>query len=263
MLDGLFYLVLPPSPYWPARRRHSRASPRARISSTRSRPTSRSAPKSATAAIAWPATTGCRPRWATPNRLAPAGHRASRVPVAAAGDRSGRRWQLSEHHARPAAFDRARRRHGDLGRRRPGRAPWRPHPAIPMPRTTRGRRLRAIVRRKARCPSRNLRCAAPARARSRISPRRSRSSNLAANNLTYGEARYWQVTIVVTSNTPRTLSTQVQCTFLNGGRPVGDAYFGPTDIAAGEQISTELIGPPTTVFVDFDQLQGVEPIGPK
>jgi hypothetical protein len=83
--------------------------------------------------------------------------------------------------------------------------------------------------------------------------------NLAAANLTYGEARYWQVTITVTSNTPRTLTTQIQCTFLNAGRPVGDAYFGPTDIAAGEQISTELIGPPTTVFVDSTNCRALSP----
>ena len=83
--------------------------------------------------------------------------------------------------------------------------------------------------------------------------------NLAAANLTYGEARYWQVTITVTSNTPRTLTTQIQCTFLNAGKPVGDAYFGPTDIAAGEQISTELIGPPTTVFVDSTNCRVLSP----
>ena len=83
--------------------------------------------------------------------------------------------------------------------------------------------------------------------------------NLAAANLTYGEARYWQVTITITSNTPRTLTTQIQCTFLNAGKPVGDAYFGPTDIAAGEQISTELIGPPTTVFVDSTNCRVLSP----
>lgn len=83
--------------------------------------------------------------------------------------------------------------------------------------------------------------------------------NLAAANLTYGEARYWQVTVTITSNTPRTLTTQVQCTFLNAGQPVGDAYFGPTDIAAGEQISTELVGPPTTVFVDSTNCRVLSP----
>ncbi|MFI4999996.1 MAG: hypothetical protein ACHQK9_08965 [Reyranellales bacterium] len=82
---------------------------------------------------------------------------------------------------------------------------------------------------------------------------------LAANNLTYGEARYWQVTIIITSNTTNTLDTQVQCTFLNAGQPVGDAYFGPTAIAAGEQISTELIGPPTTVYVDATNCRVLRP----
>jgi hypothetical protein len=82
---------------------------------------------------------------------------------------------------------------------------------------------------------------------------------LAANNLTYGEARYWQVSIVITSNTPRPLLTQIQCTFLNAGRPVGDAYFGPAEIAAGEQISTELVGPPTTAFVDSTNCKVLSP----
>jgi hypothetical protein len=82
---------------------------------------------------------------------------------------------------------------------------------------------------------------------------------LAASNLTYGESRYWQVTIVVTSNTPRTLDTQVQCTFMNAGRSVGEAYFGPTSIAAGEQITTELIGPPTTAYVDSTNCRVLQP----
>ena len=83
--------------------------------------------------------------------------------------------------------------------------------------------------------------------------------SLAASNLTYGESRYWQVTITITSNTPRTLDTQVQCTFLNAGRSVGEAYFGPTTIAAGEQISTELIGPPTTAYVDSTKCNVLSP----
>lgn len=83
--------------------------------------------------------------------------------------------------------------------------------------------------------------------------------SLAASNLTYGEARYWQVTISITSNTPRTLDTQVQCTFLNQGRSVGEAYFGPTAIAPGEQISTELIGPPTSTYVDSTKCNVLSP----
>jgi hypothetical protein len=83
--------------------------------------------------------------------------------------------------------------------------------------------------------------------------------SLAATNLTYNEARYWQVTITITSNTPRTLDTQISCTFMNQGRPVGEAYFGPTSILAGEQITTDLIGPPTTTFVDQTRCNVLSP----
>jgi hypothetical protein len=83
--------------------------------------------------------------------------------------------------------------------------------------------------------------------------------SLAASNLTYGASRYWQVTVAVTSNTPRALDTQVQCSFLNAGRSVGEAYLGPVMMAAGEQISTELVGPPTTTFVDSTNCRVVRP----
>jgi len=73
---------------------------------------------------------------------------------------------------------------------------------------------------------------------------------LQASDLTYNRARYWQVTLALTSNVNRTLDAQVQCSFLNAGRSVGDAYFGPTAVAPGEQIVTDLIGPPTTAYVD-------------
>jgi hypothetical protein len=73
---------------------------------------------------------------------------------------------------------------------------------------------------------------------------------LGAANLTYGDSRYWQVTITLTSNTPRALNAQAECTFMNAGRPVMTDYFGPVMIQAGEQITTELIGPPTTSYVD-------------
>jgi len=74
--------------------------------------------------------------------------------------------------------------------------------------------------------------------------------SLTAANLTHGASRLWQITVTMTSNTTRAVDTQVQCNFLNGGRSVLSANLGPVVIAAGEQISTELIGPETTVFVD-------------
>jgi hypothetical protein len=82
---------------------------------------------------------------------------------------------------------------------------------------------------------------------------------LQASNLTYGASRYWQVTISVTSNVNRIVDTQVQCTFLNAGRSVGEAYFGPVQLAAGEQVSTDLIGPSTTVFVDSTNCRVMKP----
>jgi hypothetical protein len=73
---------------------------------------------------------------------------------------------------------------------------------------------------------------------------------LQASNLTYSASRYWQVTVSITSNVNRTIDTQVQCTFLNAGRSVGEAYLGPIQLAAGERVTSDLIGPPTTAFVD-------------
>jgi hypothetical protein len=82
---------------------------------------------------------------------------------------------------------------------------------------------------------------------------------LGASNLTYGDSRYWQVSVTLTSNTPRPIETQAQCTFMNAGRPIEDAYFGPVTIQPGEQISTELIGPPTTAYVDSTNCRVVSP----
>ena len=71
--------------------------------------------------------------------------------------------------------------------------------------------------------------------------------SLRASDLTYNPAGYWQVTATLISNTARALDARVQCSFVSAGRPVGDAEFGPTSVA---QISTDLIGPPTTAPVD-------------
>jgi hypothetical protein len=82
---------------------------------------------------------------------------------------------------------------------------------------------------------------------------------LDAHSLTYGESRYWQVTIAVTSNTNRVVDTQIQCTFTNSGRPIEEVYFGPIPVQPGENISTELIGPPTTAYVDSTNCRVLSP----
>lgn len=82
---------------------------------------------------------------------------------------------------------------------------------------------------------------------------------LGAANLTYGASRYWQVTVTLTSKTPKPLDAQAVCTFMNGGKPLEDAYFGPVQIQPGEQITTELIGPPTTAYVDSTNCRLLSP----
>ncbi|MBN9538892.1 MAG: hypothetical protein IKE60_13740 [Reyranella sp.] len=82
---------------------------------------------------------------------------------------------------------------------------------------------------------------------------------LGANNLTYGPTRYWQVTVTLSSNTQRPVETQAVCTFMNGGRSLEDAYLGPVTIQPGEQITTELIGPPTTTYVDSTNCRVMRP----
>jgi hypothetical protein len=82
---------------------------------------------------------------------------------------------------------------------------------------------------------------------------------LGAANLTYGPTRYWQVTVTLTSNTPRPVNTQAECTFMNAGRPVGTDYLGPVMIQPGEQITGELIGPPTTTYVDSSNCKLLSP----
>ena len=82
---------------------------------------------------------------------------------------------------------------------------------------------------------------------------------IGANNLTYGPSRYWQVTIVLKSNIQRAVDTQAVCTFMNGSRALEDAYYGPVSIQPGEQITTELIGPPTTAYVDSTNCRLLSP----
>jgi hypothetical protein len=82
---------------------------------------------------------------------------------------------------------------------------------------------------------------------------------LGASNLTYGDSRYWQVTVTLTSNSRNPVNTQAECTFMNAGRPVSTDYLGPIMIQPGEQITTELIGPPTTSYIDSSNCKIVSP----
>ena len=52
---------------------------------------------------------------------------------------------------------------------------------------------------------------------------------------------------------------RMECTFMNAGRPVSTDYLGPVYIQPGEQITTELIGPPTTTYIDSTNCKVVSP----
>jgi len=82
---------------------------------------------------------------------------------------------------------------------------------------------------------------------------------LGAANLTYGESRYWQVTVTLTSNTRNPVTTRAECTFMNAGQPVSTDYLGPITIQPGEQITSELIGPPTTAYIDSTNCKLLSP----
>jgi hypothetical protein len=76
----------------------------------------------------------------------------------------------------------------------------------------------------------------------------------------YNEQRYWQVSIDIANNVARRIDAEVQCTFTNAGRPVRDGYFTITNVQPGEHVTTEVLGPPTTTFVDGVTCQVVNPI---
>ena len=82
---------------------------------------------------------------------------------------------------------------------------------------------------------------------------------LGATNLTYGDSRYWQVTVTLTSNTRNPVTARAECTFMNAGQAVSTDYLGPLTIQPGEQITSELVGPPTTAYIDSTNCKLLSP----
>ena len=76
----------------------------------------------------------------------------------------------------------------------------------------------------------------------------------------YNEQRYWQVSIDIANNVARRIDAEVQCTFTNAGRPVREGYFTVTAVQPGEHVMTEVMGPPTTTFVDGVTCQVLNPL---
>jgi hypothetical protein len=84
--------------------------------------------------------------------------------------------------------------------------------------------------------------------------------SLQTSQFGYNEQRYWQVTVDVANNVGRVIDSEIQCTFTNGGRPVKDGYFLATAIAPGEHVTTEVLGPPTTTYVDGVTCRVLNPV---
>ena len=82
---------------------------------------------------------------------------------------------------------------------------------------------------------------------------------LGATNLTYGDSRFWQVTVTLTSNTRNPVTARAECTFMNAGQAVSTDYLGPLTIQPGEQITSELVGPPTTAYIDSTNCKLLSP----
>lgn len=76
----------------------------------------------------------------------------------------------------------------------------------------------------------------------------------------YNEQRYWQVTVDVANNIPQLIDTEVGCTFTNAGRPVKETRFTATAVQPGEHVMTEVIGPPTTTYVDGVTCHVINPL---
>jgi hypothetical protein len=74
--------------------------------------------------------------------------------------------------------------------------------------------------------------------------------SLQTSDFGYNEQRYWQVAVDLANNIGQVIDAEVQCTFTNANRPVKDAYFLASAMAPGEHVMTEVIGPPTNIFVD-------------
>jgi len=73
---------------------------------------------------------------------------------------------------------------------------------------------------------------------------------LTTSQFGYNDQRYWQITIDVVNNIGRLIDSEIQCTFTNAGRPAKESYFVATAVQPGEHVTTEVLGPPTTTYVD-------------
>jgi hypothetical protein len=60
----------------------------------------------------------------------------------------------------------------------------------------------------------------------------------------------WQLTLMLSNNSPRPLDAQVMCTFRNGERVAADVSVLMRGVGPGDKVSATVAGPRVTTFVD-------------
>lgn len=60
----------------------------------------------------------------------------------------------------------------------------------------------------------------------------------------------WEMPVSATNNSQRTIDIEIACTFSNGSAPIAEVPFRPARVGPGETVSAQVVGPPTTTFLD-------------
>ncbi|QQS12369.1 MAG: hypothetical protein IPK81_23290 [Rhodospirillales bacterium] len=70
----------------------------------------------------------------------------------------------------------------------------------------------------------------------------------------------WQLSMLLSNNTPRILDVVINCRFNNGDRMVSDVTVTMRSVRGGDKVAAEISGPPTTQFVDNAPCNVVSPL---
>jgi len=70
----------------------------------------------------------------------------------------------------------------------------------------------------------------------------------------------WELALQLANNSPREIDVRIQCSFRNGYRRVADVVVLMPGVRAGEQVATEVSGPPVTSFVDNVPCEVLSPL---
>lgn len=83
--------------------------------------------------------------------------------------------------------------------------------------------------------------------------------NLEAPALRLNQDQRWVIDLVATNNTSLTLSPEIRCTFMNGGKPVETVSVFLEGLGAGQKVYFNIYGPKGEIFVDHSPCQVAQP----